>query len=85
VEVTVASLRRDSQVVGRAAVVRDISARQQAETARRAQEQRLRLALEAATAGSFDWDLTTGAIVLSPEHFTLLGLDPGNVTLTYQD
>jgi PAS domain S-box-containing protein len=85
VEVTVASLRRDSQVVGRAAVVRDISARQQAETARRAQEQRLRLALEAATAGSFDWDITTGAIVLSPEHFTLLGLDPGNVTLTYQD
>lgn len=84
VEVTVASLRRDSQVVGRAAIVRDISARQQAEAARRAQEQRLRLALEAATAGSFDWDITTGAIVLSPEHFTLLGLDPGNGTLTYQ-
>jgi PAS domain S-box-containing protein len=44
----------------------------------------LRLALEVATAGSFDWDITTGAIVLSPEHFTLLGLDPGNVTLMYQ-
>jgi PAS domain S-box-containing protein len=84
VEVTVASLRRDNQVVGRAVVVRDISARQQEEAARRAQEQRLRLALEAAMAGSFDWDIVTGAFVWSPEYFTLLGLEPGSLMPTYQ-
>jgi PAS domain S-box-containing protein len=84
VELTVASLRRDTQVVGRLVVVRDLTARQQEEVARRAQEQRLRLALEAATAGSFDWDIATGAVVWSREHLALLGLDPGSLTSTYQ-
>ena len=84
VELTVASLRRDNQVVGRLVVVRDLTARQQEEVTRRAQGQRLRLALEAATAGSFDWDIASGAVVWSSEHFTLLGLDPGSLTPTYQ-
>ena len=84
VELTVASLRRDTQVVGRLVVVRDLTARQQEEVARRAQEERLRLALEAATAGSFDWDMATGAVVWSREHLALLGLDPGSLTSTYQ-
>jgi len=84
VELTVSSFRDDHQVVGRLVVVRDLTTRQQEEAARRAQEQRLRLALEAATAASFDWDILTGAVVWSPEYFTLLGLDPGSLTSTYQ-
>src|SRR5499426_2469964 len=84
VELTVASLRRDNQVVGRLVVVRDLTTRQQEEVTRRAQEQRLRLALEAAKAGSFDWDIATGAVVWSREHLALLGLDPGSLTSTYQ-
>src|SRR4029434_9853876 len=84
VELTVTSLRRDNQVVGRLVMVRDLTARPQGEVARRAQEQRLRLALDAATAGSFDWDIATGAVVWSREHLALLGLDPGSLTSTYQ-
>lgn len=42
----------------------------------REQEERLRLAMEAAGQGFYDLDLRTGAAIVSPEYATMLGYDP---------
>jgi PAS domain S-box-containing protein len=86
-EVFVESRQQLVELGGRRLVLetnRDITPRRQMEEALRASEERLRLALEAATAGSFDWDMASGAVVWSPEHFALLGVAPGSLTPTYQ-
>lgn len=57
------------------AVVRDITARKQAEEALRTSENRLRLTIEIATDGLWDWDLITGQAYYSPSWIRLLGLE----------
>ncbi len=47
-----------------------------AETALRQSEQRLALALEAATDGLYDLDLAHGTVYCSPRYFTMLGYGP---------
>lgn len=54
----------------------DVTARKLADDTRRENEERLRLALNAAHAGSWDWHIRTGHIVWSPENYALYGLDP---------
>lgn len=54
----------------------DVTARKLAEEARHANEERLGLALRAANAGIWDWDIRTGAMLWSPENYALYGLDP---------
>jgi len=54
---------------------RDVTERRRVEEAVRLNEERLRLSLRAAGAGTWDWDLATGAVHLSPEMRALLGLD----------
>ena len=49
----------------------------------RASEERLPLALEAAIAGSFDWDLLTNRVVWSAEHYALLGYKPFSFEPTF--
>ncbi|MGH9768170.1 MAG: PAS domain-containing protein, partial [Blastocatellia bacterium] len=52
---------------------REINERQQAETALRISEERLRLALSFAGMGTWDWDRATSREVWSAEHFKIMG------------
>ncbi|MGE0130785.1 MAG: PAS domain-containing protein [Blastocatellales bacterium] len=65
-----------TQVVG---VVINITERKRAEEALRENEEHLRLAMEAANAGSFDWDIASGIVTRSPQHYRILGLEAGNI------
>lgn len=54
----------------------DVTELKLAEAARRASEERLRLAQQAVGLGLWERDLRTGSVVWSPEQFRLMGLDP---------
>lgn len=49
----------------------------------RESEERLRLALAAASQGMYDLDLTTGQVKISAEYATMLGFDPQTFRLTF--
>jgi PAS domain S-box-containing protein len=52
---------------------RDISERKEAERTLQRNEERLTLALEAASMGTWDWDIPTGTMTWSPQTHRLLG------------
>jgi PAS domain S-box-containing protein len=54
----------------------DITERRDAETALLRSQERLGLAQEAASVGTYDWDVGESAISWSPEMFRLYGIDP---------
>lgn len=54
----------------------DVTAEREAQRALAESEERLRLALEAAGLGTWDWDLRTDRVVASPRHAASLGLPP---------
>jgi PAS domain S-box-containing protein len=54
----------------------DITDRRRAEEAQRLSEQRLRIAVEAAQQGTWDWDLVTNKVRWNARHFELFGLEP---------
>ena len=71
---------------GRAAelvLAHDVTRRNQAEQAMRDNEERLRLALQAAHQGLYDLDLRTGDAVVSPEYALMLGHDPADFRETH--
>lgn len=76
-------LDRDGNFVGSFAMFADITDRKEAEDGLRKSEQRLRLALEAARAGSWEWDLKTDENYWSHELFQLYGLEPHSCTPSY--
>ncbi len=51
----------------------------------RASEERLRLALEAASMGSWDWDILTGELLWSQQHEIMFGYAAGTPRRTYAD
>jgi PAS domain S-box-containing protein len=56
-------------------VMRDIAERKQVEQALRSALERQALAQRATKTGFWDWDITTGNLVWSPEFFDLIGLE----------
>ncbi len=62
----------------------EITERKRAEAALRESEERLRLALDAARMGTFDWDVPHNRITWSRRHEELWGLPPGGFAGTYE-
>ena len=65
-------------------VTHDVTDRRCAEAAVRAGEERLKMALTAARAGAWAWEVPTGAITWSPENYFLYGVDPDSGPPSYR-
>jgi PAS domain S-box-containing protein len=78
-DLTVTSHRDHAPPVTVFAILKDITARKEAETALRASEARLTEAQRIAKIGSWDIDHTTGQQWWSDEVFRIFGLEPGSV------
>lgn len=63
----------------------DITARKLAEIALRENEQQLKLALQAAQAGAWTWDINTHQLYWSEEYYRLCGLEPYSVQPSYEN
>ena len=70
---------REGNVLGLVGIARDISSRKQAEEALRLSETRLKLALEAADNGVWDWNITTGEAYFSPQFQQMVGYEVGEL------
>ncbi len=80
-------LKRDAEgkPVHMAGTVQDITERKQAQLTLKDSEERLRLALDAAQMGIFDWDIVHNHITWSPRHQYLWGFGTGDFTPRYDD
>ena len=65
-------------------VIEDITERRRVEEEIHISRERLAVAMSAAHAGSFEWDVRNNAVLWSPELEKLYGLEPGEFDSTYQ-
>ena len=75
--------RADGAPRGRLAAS-DIPGRPRDAEALHSNEERLKLALDAARMGSWDWNILTNDVVWNTEHFRMLGYEPDSFHPTYQ-
>jgi PAS domain S-box-containing protein len=73
-----------SSSTGVSILLHDITDRKEAENALQTREEQLRLALNAAQMGTWDWNLITGKIIWSEWQAKLLGLELENFEVTYE-
>lgn len=86
VSISISPLKDEKgKIVGASTIARDISERKRAEDEVRAGRDRLALAMTAAKAGSFDWDIVGNVDLWSPEKELLYGLRPGQFSGSRQD
>lgn len=71
------------EIIALLGITRDITERRQAESALMLANERLSIALRAAGAGTWDWDMTTGKLSWSNALFQLFGLDPEKSEATF--
>ena len=83
-QVLAAPLLDGAKVTGAFAVVIDIDRIKRGEDALRESEQRLRAAVEVGGLGLWDWNLRTGEVHWSDQHYLLEGYEVGEVTPSYE-
>ncbi len=82
-EVSELEFDQNGSLLGGFGIVQDITGRKRDEETLRKSEERLRLAMEAANDGLWDWDLRTGAVYWSPRAYTVLGYAPDEFPVDY--
>jgi two-component system, cell cycle sensor histidine kinase and response regulator CckA len=70
------------EIAGVVVLARDISSRKEAERERDRHRERLQMALEAGQMGTWDFEVATGKLVWSDNHFRLFGLEPNSCVPT---
>lgn len=66
-------------------IAQDVTQRKQDQETLHESELQMRLVVEAAEMGTWDWNLATGAVRWNEQHFRLFGLEPEDRILSYKD
>jgi PAS domain S-box-containing protein len=82
-DIGVPRFNQDRSFAGYIGIGVDVTDRKRADQALHESEERLRLAIQAGRMYAYEWDLTTGVIVRSPEYVNVLGATEPR-TLTHQ-
>jgi len=69
------------ELTGYVKVARDMTGQQQAQEQLRVYEERSRIALESAGMASWDWNVKNDIVNWNENHYTILGITPGNTIL----
>lgn len=77
-------LGRDGRVQGFLKIDQDVTEARRVQNVLAQSEDRLRLALQVGQLAAWDWDLETGAVSWSDEHYLMQGYDVGEVTPSYE-
>jgi PAS domain S-box-containing protein len=73
------------RIIGASKIARDISERKQSDLERRANQERLQLALEAGKMGTWDWNIGDNSLSWSPNMMRMHGLAPGAFGGRFED